>query len=96
MPLASFLCPFDVVLDSVVWAEVRPWPHFPLSWDHLGTIQASKIDTDDDTDDDTNDDTDDDTDDGGRRNRRPLPDLVLEASQNEKKNPRTLLEVCGT
>ena len=40
--------------------------------------------TDDDTDDDTNDDTDDDTDDGGRGNRRPLPDLVLEASQKTK------------
>ena len=36
MPLASLLCPKDVVLDSVVWAEVRPWPHFPLSWGRPG------------------------------------------------------------
>ena len=56
-------------------------------------------DTDHDTDDDTNDDTDDDTDDGGRGNRKPLPDLVLEASTPKKRNtkmPRTLLEVFGT
>ena len=38
LPLASFLCPFDVVLDSVVWAEVRPWPHFPLSWGRPGGV----------------------------------------------------------
>merc|ERR1712014_41011 len=43
-------------------------------------------DTDHDTDDDINDDTDDDTDDGGRGNRRPLPDLVLEASGKKKKH----------
>ena len=40
--------------------------------------------TDDATDDDTDDDIDDDTDDGGRGNRRPLPDFVLEASKKDK------------
>ena len=67
--------------------------------DDTGHDTDDADDADDDTDDDTNDDTDDDTDDGGRGNRRPLPDLVVEASQAKKKHtkiPRTLLEVFGT
>ena len=53
-------------------------------------------DTDDDTDDDTNDDTDDDTDDGGRGNWRPLPDLVLEASQQQQKKHQNSEDPSGS